>query len=828
MERASHNCRVKVANDLNGCIAGTSKRSDRPFVLAPARLHTARGTVMNQQRTSHGNTNNDGPPLRYSGNLAVASQTIDIKEWAGTTLTSTGSFDMRYLGHTSLGKLMNALPIPAFLLDEAHTVWFCNEACAKLCDDRQRLQGIRFSRLFVSERNASEVEARLNKVFAQRKPESLQMIVSLENRRLWARIHVHSLRLAEQRLLLALIEDLTAEQKDVLLSKQYSETLRDVRDQRTAKAQRRTSELTKAVRLLRREIVASKRAQESRRIAERVIAASNEAMVVTDAKGDIVGVNAAFCQITGYSSEEFLGKHFHVVGSDRHNKDFWSHFWHVVRETARWNGEIWGRRKNGQVYPQLLSLHAVSEDDGTVTNYVGVFSDLTEAKKIEENLDRLALYDTLTGLPNRLLFRERLSRALIQANHNETKVALVFLGIDGLKKVNNIVGQDLADELLVSVARRLERSVRECDTVSRLGDDEFVVIVPTISDSYYVGPMAQRIMAAVSQPFVVNGNEIILGVSAGIGIYPDDTADSDLLVQHAAVALHHAKTGGENKFQFFSEKMNLQVMERHENETTLRHAMAHDGLVVYYQPVIHAETGQIIGMEALLRLKDSEGIHSAPAPFIQVAENRGLIVPLGHRVLQMACRQNKALQEMGLPPLTVAVNLSMRQLSHPDLVKTVLHVLDDTGLSPSYLELELTETAIMSDPELSIRVLHELRSKGIRITLDDFGTGYSSLSYLKHLPLDKIKIDKSFVDDIASDSAHSVLVGAIIEVAHDLKMAVVAEGVESPLQLEALRALNCDAWQGYLCSPAVSAPDLEKLLRNGHEWTTHADRGLVK
>lgn len=748
--------------------------------------------------------------------LNVGTQTIDLNTLFTRDVTSSGSFNMRGVYKSSFGKLLEALPIPAMLLDASHAVFFANQACGKFTEKNQELLGLPLVRSLLRQQDVEAFQLRLQRLSIERKPQVTEAVLGTADRKIWARIHLRSLRLVEERFVLVLVEDLSAEKRQVFLTKKYSQNLRKARDLLEEKVRERTASLSEANRALKREIAVRKLAEESLYLAARVIASSNEAIIVTDPQGIIVEVNEAFCEITGYSRAEVIGQNPRIMASGRHEKAFWEKFWQTLIETGQWRGEVWDRRKNGEIFPKLLSVRALKEDTGEVTHYVGIFSDISKLKESEERLDHLAHFDPLTSLPNRLLFQERLNRALIQAERDAKKVAVLFLDLDSFKHVNDTFGHPVGDDLLVSVAERLSTCVRKGDTVARLGGDEFIIVMPDVNEVTQIAMLAERLIEVLSKPFEIRGNEIFTSGSIGISVYPADGTNVHQLLQHADTAMYHAKAQGKNSFQFFSAEMNLAIKELVRMETMLRQAMEYNRLQVYHQPIIHCRKKEIIGTEALLRLNvKGEKDLTSGGPFIRIAEERGLITSIGEWVLRRACENNRKWQEMGFREIPVAINMSMHQLRHRDVVEGVLRVLAETGQDPRFVELELTESAMMANPRLTISILEELKSHGLRISVDDFGTGYSSLSYLKRLPVDKIKIDKSFVDDIHTDRSQYAVIEAIIKVAHSLDMTVVAEGVESVRQMETLCDLECDAVQGFYFSPPVPVEEMTELLRRG-------------
>lgn len=443
------------------------------------------------------------------------------------------------------------------------------------------------------------------------------------------------------------------------------------------------------------------------------------------------------------------------------------------------------------------------------------FDDVTESTQAEERLNHLANFDLLTNLPNRLLFRDRLGFAISRAPWHKRSVGVLLLDLDRFKVVNETLGQEMGDLLLKAVSERLSAAVREGDTVARLGDDMFGLILDDLArpaDSFRV---SQKILDSLGKPFQLKGQEVFVSASIGIAISPNDGTEIDLLMKHADTAMYRAKEQGGSNYQLYAPAMNQRATQRLALENNLRRALERGEFLLHYQPKVDLETGKMVGMEALVRWKSPEAGMVSPAEFIPLAEETGLIVPMGEWILRAACAQNKTWQRQGLPLVRMGVNLSVRQLQRKKLIGTIAHVLNETGLDPNYLELELTESIIMKSDENTMAELRELNVGGIEISIDDFGTGYSSLSYLKRLPIDTLKIDKSFVQEVTTDPDDAAIVAAIITMAHALRLKVVAEAVETAEQLAFLRALKCDQMQGYLFSRPLPAEEITRLLIEG-------------
>ncbi|GBC60278.1 hypothetical protein DENIS_1229 [Desulfonema ishimotonii] len=552
------------------------------------------------------------------------------------------------------------------------------------------------------------------------------------------------------------------------------------------------------------------------RMAANVFENVQEGIFITDTKGDILEVNPAFCQITGYSREEVIGKNTRILKSGSHTPNFYREIWEGVIRNGQWMGEIWDRRKGGDIYPKWLSASAIRDESGQITRLVGIFSDLSSKKQAEDALYRLTNYDSLTNLANRSLFRERLKRALPAADENERMAGVIYLDLDNFKIINDTLGYIEGDRILREAAGRLERLVKSRDTVARLGSDEFGIILSDIRESKNAASVSLRLMNALSAPFALKDREVFLSCAVGISLYPPDSSDADSLIQNANIALNHAKLmPGKNVYQYFSQEMNQRVSERLRLEQDLRSALDRGEFRLFYQPKVDLVSGEMHSMEALIRWAHPESGLVSPVRFIPIAEETGLIIPIGQWVLEEACRQNRAWQDAGFPPLRVAVNLSATQFAQPDIVDSIVAVLEKTGLDPEFLELEITESMLMEDVEDAIRILRELKGLGLSLAIDDFGTGYSSLSYLKRFPVDCIKIDQSFIAELLKNSEDAAITSAIIALAGSLNLNVTAEGVETLEHVDFLRRRGCHEIQGYYFSRPLPPEDFTRLLREG-------------
>ncbi|MBI4978362.1 MAG: EAL domain-containing protein [Spirochaetes bacterium] len=540
-----------------------------------------------------------------------------------------------------------------------------------------------------------------------------------------------------------------------------------------------------------------------------------EAVMIIDSDGRIVDVNSAFCNITGYSREEILGENFTILNSGRHDTEFYRQMWDAVTKHGNWQGELWDRRKNGEIYPKWMSISAVPNGGNSPTRYVCLFSDISTLKQTQEQLYNMAHYDSLTGLPNRRNFQDRLELTLEHAHRSGETVAVMFMDLDDFKIINDHLGHGAGDALLREVADRLRQSVRETDTVARMGGDEFTAILPGIDDSRNALQVAQKILSRISEPLMVAHRELNITASIGIAVYPDDADNADTLLQNADVALYRSKELGKNSHQFFSREMNTQAMKRLAMQSKLRQAIQMKEFLVYYQPQIDIISGKLTGLEALARWQDPEGPVVCAAEFIEIAEDTGLIVDIGRQIIREACRQGKSWLDSGLPPLRIAINISALQLRQPDFLDTITAIVHETGFLMEYIELELTESMLVDASRDTLHKLEWLKSAKASITIDDFGTKYSSLSYLAKLPIDRIKIDQSFIRELASDERCLAIATAIVAMGKSLKFEVIAEGVETEAQVRLLRACGCRYIQGHFCSVAAAADQMQSILVDG-------------
>lgn len=574
---------------------------------------------------------------------------------------------------------------------------------------------------------------------------------------------------------------------------------------------------------LARMLIEDRRTQANLQLASSVIEHGSEGVMITDAQSRILRVNEAFCRITGYSHAEVIGRSPSVLNSGRHDAMFYREMWRTLGEKGQWCGEIWNRRKNGETYPEWLTISAIRDEKGKVTHYAALFSDVTEQKATEERIHRLAYYDALTGLPNRPMLEDHLRLALSSARRQQKTVALMFLDIDHFKQINDSMGHGAGDLLLKETAQRILSCVREGDTVSRMGGDEFVILLPDCGEiSRGIAPgaisVAEKVQASLVKPVHLSGHEVSVTASIGIALYPADALNGTDLVKHADIAMYHAKSQGRNNFQFYTVEMNEALMERLSLERAMKKAIAENQFRLYYQPRIDVSSGRIVGLEALIRWQHPEFGFVSPARFIPLAEETGQILHIGEWVLKTACQQCMEWIDSGLwdGMGTMAVNVSPRQFQQAGFVGMLHEALADSGLTPDHLEIELTESTLMrgSAPEATLISLREL---GVLVAVDDFGTGYSSLSYLKRFPLDILKIDQSFVRDLSDDPNDAAITLAIISMAKNLNLRVIAEGVETPEQFAFLKSHGCDECQGYLFSKPQPAEAIAQILANQAE-----------
>lgn len=548
------------------------------------------------------------------------------------------------------------------------------------------------------------------------------------------------------------------------------------------------------------------------RLAARVFESASEGILITDAESRIVAVNPAFTRITGYSAQQAIGKVSRMLMRQDARAEFNHEMLDHLTRDGHWQGEMRDRRLNGEWYPVWMSISAVRDDSDRISSYVGVFTDYTSRKEAENRLHYLANHDGLTGLLNRSGLMSQLEHEINRAKARRQSLAVLFLDLDRFKAINDTLGHGIGDRLLVAATERLRNQVKETDLVGRLGGDEFTIVLENLDAPEIAADVASRIVNAMSQHFVIDGHELFVTASVGVAVYPSDGMDATSLLKNADVAMYRAKERGKNTYQFFAKEMNAQAFEHLLLENSLRHALERHEFELHYQPQVATATGSVVGVEALIRWRHPELGLVPPAQFISMAEQNGLIVPIGAWVLREACRQGRVWLDAGHALTHVAVNLSARQFADDKLLETIRNALAESRLPASMLELEITESTIMQKPQEAVTVLHQLREMGVALSIDDFGTGYSSLVSLKQYPLDNLKIDRGFVSGIPHDPDDQAITEAIVAIARKMRLKVVAEGVETIEQFDFLRAAGCDIVQGYLLGRPMPAADLAAML----------------
>lgn len=563
----------------------------------------------------------------------------------------------------------------------------------------------------------------------------------------------------------------------------------------------------------RRDVSDVRRQAEQQRLAATVFEAASEGMVIMDANYRVLAVNDACCELSGYGREELLGRSIARIAGSPESQRQYQAMREALERNGHWQGELIETRKSGEVYPQWVQLREVRAADDSVTHVVAFISDLSVRRKIEERLRYLTHYDDLTGLANRGLFKERLHDACQRVRRNGRNLAVLYIDLDRFKLLNESLGHEAADALLREVSRRLSMTLTEADTIARLSGDEFVVLLDAYGSLSSLAHLGSRLLQRIRKPMTIGEQELVISASIGVSLLPDNSRDADALLRQANIAMQQAKHLGGNTLQFFTDRPQASSMHYLQLENQLRKALELSQLEVFYQPRLSLADDRLEAAEALVRWRHPELGLVAPAQFIPLAEETGLIIPLGEFVLREACRQARQWQLEGLAEIRVSVNLSVKQLRQGNFVSLVRQVLEETGLPATMLELELTESQLLDDIDNAISISEQLRALGVRLAIDDFGTGFSSLSYLKRFPVDYVKIDRSFICELEHSSQDAAITRAIIAMVHSLERKVVAEGVETQAQMDFLKANHCDEIQGYLLSPPVPVEQFVELLR---------------
>lgn len=555
--------------------------------------------------------------------------------------------------------------------------------------------------------------------------------------------------------------------------------------------------------------------QERLRLAASVFEHSREIIVITDASHRIVSVNRAFCELTGHAAADVLWRNIRFLCAEQHDDAFFALLGDRLTEAGYWQGELWFRHQEGEIFPALDVISQVKNERGCVTHYIHIATDVTKDKEAEERIRRLAFYDALTGLPNRAMFVDRVEQALLTAQRTDGKVAMMFIDIDHFKQVNDTLGHPTGDALLVEMARRMQFAVRDMDTVSRLGGDEFLILLPK-SSAHAAARVADKLCEAVRLPFKVSGHVLQASCSIGISVSPRDGNRYEDLMKRADTALYKAKAAGRDGYQFYEPNMLGEVTAKIAIEHGLQSALRDQQFTLHFQPQFEMQTGMMRGLEALLRWQHPHMGAVEPNALVPVAEETRQIIMIGDWVLHEACRQLSNWIALGLAPLPVAVNVSVRQLAHQALLATVDQALADSGLNPALLEVEFTETALAHDRDTAFAVIVALKARGVSVAIDDYGSGCFSLAGLKRLPLDRLKIDPSFVKGVCEENHDRAIIQSIVTLGHALGFKVMAEGVETQAQRAMLENLQCDEWQGFLGSPPLHAQDLPEAW--GRQW----------
>lgn len=581
-----------------------------------------------------------------------------------------------------------------------------------------------------------------------------------------------------------------------------------------------------------RDVTERKAAQERQTLAASVFSHAREGIAITDAQGSILEVNATFTQITGYTREEVLGKNPRLLQSSRHSRDFYAALWHELTTEGYWGGELWNKRKNGEVYAQATTISAVRETNGLVRNFVSLFSDVTEIREHQSQIEHMVHFDTLTGLPNRTLLADRLGQALVQCDRHDLSLAVVYLDLDNVKTVNDQYGHDAGDQVLIELSRRMKEALREGDTLARMGGDEFVAVLVDLAQLHDSYPVLEHLLQVAAAPVHVthqtsaegalSGAVVRVSASIGVTFYPQDKVDADVLLRHADQAMYLAKQAGKNRYHLFDVTHDAAMKGHHESLKRIHTALQNQEFVLYYQPKVNMRTGEVVGAEALIRWQHPEQGLLPPAAFLDIIERDAISVHVGEWVIATALKQLSAWQAQGLD-VPVSVNLGARQLQQDIFAQRLGQLLDaHPDVAPHYLQLEILETSALKDLTLATTAMRSCQALGVTFALDDFGTGYSSLTYLKHLPAEMLKIDQSFVRNMSSSPDDLAIVKGVIGLAEVFHREVIAEGVETKALGDLLLDIGCDLAQGYGIArpmPAKDFPGWVEKWQAGAAWT---------
>jgi PAS domain S-box-containing protein len=591
--------------------------------------------------------------------------------------------------------------------------------------------------------------------------------------------------------------------------------------------QNRTLELQQVRRRLQDEMQQHKNTNNRLVLVDRIVEKAHFAIMITDADQIILYTNPAYTQMTGRQADYVKGKKTDINQSDRHGQDFYHQMWQMLSQYDYWEGEVWDRRADGSHFMKYLSIEAVRDDNGDITNYFAIFTDLSDQKRTEQELERLTHYDPLTDLPNRILFRNRLGHEFnIAARHN-SRTGLILLNVDRFNLMNRAFGFDTGDFLLVEIANRLKKCIRrtdllarqekrierDSDMISRLGGDDFSFILSELREPEDASVVCRRLVEAFEAPFLVNGEDVYLSASMGIAVFPDNANDEEELIQRAQAALDRVKKEGKGGYRFFSEDQNRSSAERVRLETKLRNAVANNEFQMYYQPKVDLKNNQLIGMEALLRWPQADGSMIPPNEFIPLAEDTGLINTLGQWIIQQSIEDTQKINRSREIPLKIAINLSVRQFRNLGLVDVIRQIISDSGIEPALVEFEITESMLIEEVDEACKMMENLRQLGVELAIDDFGTGYSSLAYLRHFPVNTLKIDQTFIRDLIAGENSESIIKAIIGLGHGLGLAIVAEGIETDEQLEFLTHSGCHIGQGYRIARPIPIEQLMDKFR---------------